>query len=424
VVTPVGAEQPTIITTPGLYGSPVIFKFTRKGSTASASPTFSWTVGGTATFPSAGTPVNDRDYDITVSAIGTASCPWCPVGTGWPLTPSASTFDFSLPAGVSDVYFTCYIRYRGFNLDPTEGEESITLECTTLDLPIVEGTILDTGISPVAVSITDPVAIDGSTTDKASFKFIRVNNNGTVINCPPFSSACPQAAATTVYFELFGQAILGTDYTISAPSGNLTHLGGNKYQITIPENIGLLTSSGLESAIITVSPTSPETTPEGIESIIVKILPESSVGTLFYEKKRFGALRIVDPGANSAFIPDTDGDGVDDVTECTVTFTDPLLPDSDGDGVVDNYFSNFAPHQTTQVVPDSDKDGISNFIEYLLRVLKTDSDGDTVTNFREISLGRNPTVDDNSADVTAPTIILTIPASGPVNQGYKVTLLP
>ena len=43
---------------------------------------------------------------------------------------------------------------------------------------------------------------------------------------------------------------------------------------------------------------------------------------------------VVDAGETDPTLTDTDGDGLDDLTEMTLG-TDPLNPDTDGDGIVD-----------------------------------------------------------------------------------------
>lgn len=94
-----------------------------------------------------------------------------------------------------------------------------------------------------------------------------------------------------------------------------------------------------------------------------------------------------DIGSNPEMI-DSDGDGLDDYYEVFVTYTSPIKPDSDNNGIND-------------AEDDLDKDGLTNYEEYIIGTdpWEADSDEDTLTDGDEINTyGTDPLKKDTDDD--------------------------
>ena len=140
--------------------------------------------------------------------------------------------------------------------------------------------------------------------------------------------------------------------------------------------------------------------------------------------KTQAALRIRD-NSSIGVVPDTDGDGVDDLQEVKLVVdsspwgggmtikkypTNPLDRDSDGDGRPDGFVWND--------LTDWDSDGITDLMECWLGLIRTDSDADGISDSLEILRGTNPTAAPINNDVTPPNISLTSPVA--CNNGCKI----
>ncbi len=104
---------------------------------------------------------------------------------------------------------------------------------------------------------------------------------------------------------------------------------------------------------------------------------------------------------------DTDGDGLSDFDEITVTFTSPLTNDSDRNGIIDaeedpdgdglNHLEE-CQHATEPFYADSDRDGTNDSTELTLGTcdpLDADSDNDGMTDTLELTVGADPQKDDD-----------------------------
>jgi len=229
---------------------------------------------------------------------------------------------------------------------------------------------------------------------------------------------CPIAVlpAVDVYFSLGGQADPSTDYTLSAiPCAKLTNISARVLKLTIPQlpqPLGSTCGNGFDYWVDVFLTPKVDNMTEGVESVIVTMLPGPPSGTqpgqYVIGKYRQAALRIKDSASTPDFVPDTDNDGVNDVAETTVNFTDALIPDTDGNGLPDGY-------NTRSPGADSDMDGISNIDEFILHILKTDSDGDGISDFREVALGTDPTTANTLATQNPPVITITLPAASAIS---------
>ncbi|AFV25350.1 ricin B lectin [Methanolobus psychrophilus R15] len=116
---------------------------------------------------------------------------------------------------------------------------------------------------------------------------------------------------------------------------------------------------------------------------------------------------------------DSDFDGLDDHTECYITLTDPLNPDTDGDGLGDyvEYILGTDPTNydtdgdglddgtevffgSSPLNPDTDGDGLNDLTEYLLSTNPNniDTDNDGLTDLQEYEFGSNPLKPDSDDD--------------------------
>jgi hypothetical protein len=95
-----------------------------------------------------------------------------------------------------------------------------------------------------------------------------------------------------------------------------------------------------------------------------------------------------------AFADDSDGDGLPDDVERTITHTDPDSPDTDGDGLSDGV--EVLTYRTNPLSADSDGDGISDGAEITSSPhtdpLRADTDGDGLTDGEELQNGTNPLI--------------------------------
>lgn len=98
---------------------------------------------------------------------------------------------------------------------------------------------------------------------------------------------------------------------------------------------------------------------------------------------------------------DSDGDGLSDIQEKNIYFTDPKNPDSDGDGYKDGeeIKYNYSPrdNKRKQVATDSDQDGLMDLWEINLKtnLINPDSDGDGFKDGEEIMSGYDPLSNNN-----------------------------
>ncbi|MEO1021433.1 MAG: OmpA family protein [Bacteroidota bacterium] len=91
--------------------------------------------------------------------------------------------------------------------------------------------------------------------------------------------------------------------------------------------------------------------------------------------------------------PDTDGDGVSDGDEVNTYNTDPTKADTDGDGISDGDEINKYRTDPNDANGDADGDGVSDYDEIMIHKTdpnKADSDGDGFTDGQEIEMGFNP----------------------------------
>jgi Bacterial TSP3 repeat len=146
-------------------------------------------------------------------------------------------------------------------------------------------------------------------------------------------------------------------------------------------------------------------------------------------------LRIRDDTSiPTSMVPDTDGDGVNDVKEVELLTgdspwggpaivikypTNPPIPDSDRDGLPDGF--------VWDNLTDWDVDGINDLFEFVLGLRRSDSDGDGFSDSREVQLGLDPfAFTPASTDSSGPVITLSTPTSAncPNPPGCKVTFVP
>ena len=98
---------------------------------------------------------------------------------------------------------------------------------------------------------------------------------------------------------------------------------------------------------------------------------------------------------------DTDGDGLSDVDEFAVYFTNPLVADTDGDGMPDDVEVSIGTHPCSA---DTDGDGmpdgweVENGLNPLVDDSALDPDGDGLSNFSEYGLETNPAEADTDED--------------------------
>ncbi|MBR1837828.1 MAG: hypothetical protein IJ783_11155, partial [Kiritimatiellae bacterium] len=95
---------------------------------------------------------------------------------------------------------------------------------------------------------------------------------------------------------------------------------------------------------------------------------------------------------------DADGDGLPDLYERLVSFTDPFSADSDGDGLSDGV--ELASSFTNPLDPDTDGDGLTDGEETVLGTdpLDPDTDGDGLPDGWEAACGFDPLENDAAAD--------------------------
>ena len=112
----------------------------------------------------------------------------------------------------------------------------------------------------------------------------------------------------------------------------------------------------------------------------------------------------------SQVLEDTDGDGISDYDEVALTMTDPLRYDSDGDGVGDGDADQDGDGLTSlrelelgtaPLVADSDSDGLDDGLEQEelgTDPLRKDTDGDGLRDGSENTIGTDPTKADTDED--------------------------
>lgn len=97
---------------------------------------------------------------------------------------------------------------------------------------------------------------------------------------------------------------------------------------------------------------------------------------------------------------DSDNDGLNDLEELEVYFTDPKSDDSDGDGLLDG--QEVKVYNTSPLEVDSDGDGLTDFEEvkqFATDPTKADSDGDDLSDSEEIRLYKSdPLAADTDGD--------------------------
>ena len=95
---------------------------------------------------------------------------------------------------------------------------------------------------------------------------------------------------------------------------------------------------------------------------------------------------------------DTDGDGLPDKQEVSVSMTNPLIADTDKDGLSDG--DEVLTYKTNPLVPDTDNDGLSDGDEVSRKTnpLNPDSDGDGLSDGVEVKSGTDPLQQDTDKD--------------------------
>jgi hypothetical protein len=353
----------------GGYADAATYTITRLGSALNAATIYYNTNPATASlaYTYTGTATLGTDYDVTPPRN--------------PTVPGPIVF----PAGVSTATVTVLPLWE--NNNPTESTETVILTVTNTGHANSADTafIFDShnaAPSPLSVTTVSPSVKEGSQTE---FKFNRLGTSKGLI---------------PVVFRLDGQANPDTDYTLGG--NGLITLSPRVRQVTIPD----LNSSTL----MTLTATSGSSV-RGVESVIITIIPSSS--TIYYQigTPYQVALRIRESNSTKDYVPDTDHDGIDDMTEVgSSPPTDALIPDTDGDGLLDGFVSN----QTG----DANGDGVSNGAERTLFSLPGDSDGDLFSDFEELLRGIDPSVVNTITDTQPPVITVTSPTSP------KITTVP
>ncbi len=107
-----------------------------------------------------------------------------------------------------------------------------------------------------------------------------------------------------------------------------------------------------------------------------------------------------DPDATGAGTLDNDGDGLTNLTEATITLTDPDNTDTDGDGLRDGDEVN--THSTDPTMADTDADGLEDGLEVntvLSDPTLADTDGDQLIDGDEFNThNTDPTIVDTDGD--------------------------
>ncbi|PWB38322.1 MAG: hypothetical protein C3F02_04935 [Parcubacteria group bacterium] len=108
-------------------------------------------------------------------------------------------------------------------------------------------------------------------------------------------------------------------------------------------------------------------------------------------------LFLLIPFSSDAQDIDTDGDGLSDLEETTIYFTDPKLADTDGDGFDDQVEigAGYSPRfggKKKLIQVDSDKDYLNDLWELTLGtgLMNPDSDGDKYLDGTEVAAGYDP----------------------------------
>ncbi len=104
-----------------------------------------------------------------------------------------------------------------------------------------------------------------------------------------------------------------------------------------------------------------------------------------------GTFLAVAPAAAQA--ADSDGDGLYDIDETSVYFTDPYNWDSDGDGASDGAEVYYGTDPTASARPDSDGDGLYDDDELAIYGTNPgiwDTDGDGTSDGAEVYYGTDP----------------------------------
>ncbi len=101
------------------------------------------------------------------------------------------------------------------------------------------------------------------------------------------------------------------------------------------------------------------------------------------------------------FIADSDSDGLDDGEEVNTYDTNPLLTDSDSDGMDDGWEVTYGTNpKTDDAADDPDEDGLTNIEEFLYNTDpgNNDSDSDGMDDGWEVTYGTDPKSDDAADD--------------------------
>lgn len=123
--------------------------------------------------------------------------------------------------------------------------------------------------------------------------------------------------------------------------------------------------------------------------------PGLFLGVRYAPPLRFGSS-LFEKGEHIYAPPqDSDGDGIPDGFETSVTMTDPYNPDSDGDGIPDGL--EVHTYKTDPRNPDSDGDGLSDGQELLTAgnrtdPLRGDTDEDGISDGEEVMRGTDPLI--------------------------------
>lgn len=117
------------------------------------------------------------------------------------------------------------------------------------------------------------------------------------------------------------------------------------------------------------------------------------IASIFY----FGVFILLTPSLVFANNTDSDNDGLSDIEEETVYYTDPYSADTDGDGYEDmleitNGFSPRSEDNERLAEVDSDNDYLNDSWELILGtdIMNPDSDGDLYLDGTEVKTGFNP----------------------------------